>query len=370
MHVCYLINQLAPGGAPTLLLNIVRNLDDRDVSFTVCSLEGEAKLATDFSSAGAQVVDLSADFKFDPRMLAKLARYLRVQDFDLVHAHLPYAQTLARVMTPRDVPVVSTQHNVPENYHPITRAFEQITRSFDERTVAVSEGVERAFTGESTRYAPGQAQQWCTIYNGIDVESFRNQVRSADTSTVRERWNVDADLVYLNVSRYVSAKSQTDLVEAMSRVVDDDPDAHLLIVGWGDREPQIRRVVDEEGLDEYVTVTGRVPVVEEYYALADVFVSSSTFEGMPIAHLEAMAAGLPIVATDIPGVREVVADGETGLLVPPTDPDALSEAMLDLRSAERRAEFSNAGYERVSGEFSIDQTVEDHITLYRELINY
>lgn len=369
MHVCFLINQVAPGGAPTLLLDIVRNTDDSDISYTVCVIEGDRSLVEDFENAGAEVVDFRAVFKFDPCALFRMLRFFRRQQFDIIHAHLPYAQILARTfgrLGGHDT-IVSTQHNVPENYHPITRTLERLTRPFDSRTIAVSEGVERAFTGDSARYELGQDRQWCTIYNGIDVDEFHQTVVDAEVQSVREQWDVDTEYIYLNISRYVSAKAQTDLLAAMTDVVAQEPDSHLFVVGWGPLEDDLCAAVESYGIDDHVTITGKVPTVHEYYALADAFVSSSVFEGMPIAHLEAMAAGLPLVATDIPGVNEVVVAGENGLLVPPKQPDRLAAAMLDIRSES--ATYGAASLQRVRNEFSIEETVQTHLMLYHELLS-
>jgi glycosyltransferase involved in cell wall biosynthesis len=154
----------------------------------------------------------------------------------------------------------------------------------------------------------------------------------------------------------------------MDHVVDDAPDTHLFIVGWGELESELRTEVETRGLGDKVTVTGKVPTVHEYYALSDVFVSSSILEGMPIAHLEAMTAELPIVATDIPGVREVVTDGENGYLVSPGDPEMFARAMIDCLPPDRRNQFSRASYSRAAADFSIDRTVDAHLSLYRELL--
>ncbi|MDS0282275.1 glycosyltransferase [Haloarcula onubensis] len=371
MDICLLINEVAPGGAPTVVLDIVRQTDDPDVSYTVCIIEGERTLVPELREAGATVVDFDASFKFDPRALWRMARFFRRNDFDIVHAHLPYAQFLGRVLggLGGTESIVSTQHNVPENYHPITRTLERLTRSLDTRTIAVSEGVERAFTGQSARYEPGQHRQWCTIYNGIDAEVFANAVHRAKTEAVRERWGIEDAIVFLNVSRYVDAKAQLDLIAAMESLGERRTDVHLLLVGWGEREPALRAAVEQRGLGNLVTVTGKVPTVHEYYALGDVFVSSSVFEGLPIAHLEAMAAGLPVVATEIAGVTEVVRDGVNGRLVPPKQPEELASAMAESCDNERREPWGTASSRLVREQFSIEQTVEDHLSLYLELAN-
>jgi len=359
MNICFLINQVAPDGAPTLLLDIVRNTEDPDISYTLCVIEGDRSLIKDFENEDVEVVDFRAAVKFDPRALGRMACFFYQRDFDILHAHLPYSQTIGRIFgrLGGHQTIVSTQHNVPDNYHPITRTLERLTRSIDARTVTVSEGVEQAFTGTSARYEPGQDRQWCTIYNGIDVEGFHQSVEDADSGAVREHWSIDANVVYLNISRYVEAK-----------VIEMEPDSHLLVVGWGPLEDELKDAVNDNGLDNHVTITGKVPAVHAYYALADVFVSSSVFEGMPIAHLEAMAAGLPLIATDILGVDEVVLDEENGLLIPPEQPNQLADAMIELRNEHKREQYGKAGLQRAREHFSIQTTVEKHLTLYRELL--
>lgn len=296
-------------------------------------------------------------------------RFFSRNDFDLLHAHLPYSQTVGRVLATILGPqtVVSTQHNVPDNYHPITRRLERITRPLDSATIAVSEGVEREFTGQSHRYDGELDGQWCTIYNGIDVEEFNDVVHHADRR-VRERWDITASTIFLNVSRYVEAKSQKDLIAAMETIRAQGENAHLLIVGWGEKEESLRREVRDRDLEDYITITGKVPEIEPYYAVADAFVSSSIFEGLPTVHIEAMAAELPVIATDIPGVREIVIDGKTGRLVPPSKPNAIGEAMVDYLDSEMRSTDGQNGYKRARTEFNISHTVSAHMELYRELI--
>lgn len=364
MQVCFLINQLAPGGAPTLLLDIIRHTD---ADYTVCFIEGDDDLVPDFESAGAHVVDFGASFKFDPRALARMARFFACENFDVIHANLPYAQALGRVFGRiGGQTVVSTQHSVAEHYHPITGALERLTRPLDTRTVAISAGVERSFTGQAHGYEPDMDGQWCTIYNGIDVAGFNERVRTADTTALATNYGIDDQPVFVSVGRYVPAKSQHDLIVAMEHVTNSYPDARLLLVGWGDLEDDLRTAAHASGLAANVTLTGRVPPtdIHNYYALADAFVTSSTMEGLGIAGLEAMAAELPVVATAIPGLREIVADGETGQLVPPSDPEALAAAMVAVLQTD---DYGRRGYERAADTFDIRTTAAAYHNLYDEL---
>ncbi|WP_435078876.1 glycosyltransferase [Halococcus sp. AFM35] len=370
MHVCFLINQLAPGGAPTLLLDIVQQTDADDIDYTVCFIEGDDDLVPDFRHAGARVVDFGAAFKFDPRALARMARFFAQEEFDILHTNLPYAQTLGRVFGRLGgQTVISTQHSVAEHYHPITGLLERLTRPLDARTVAISAGVERSFTGAAHGYEPGMDGKWCTIYNGIDVSGFNERVRNADITALTANYGIDDGPVFVSVGRYVPAKSQYDLIMAMESVLTTYPDAQLLLVGWGKCEDDLRAAVHERGLAANVTLTGRVPPADIHchYALADAFVIASQMEGLGIAGLEAMAAELPVVATTVPGLREIVGDGETGLLVPPNDPDALADAMVAVLQADG---YGRRGYERAAEIFDIRTTAAAYRSLYSELTDY
>jgi glycosyltransferase involved in cell wall biosynthesis len=366
MKICYLVNELAPAGAQTLLLDLVRHTD-ADIDYTVCFIEGDDHLVSDFESAGARVVDFGAAFKFDPRALARMARFFRRERFDVLHAHLPYSQTLGRVFGRLGgiETIVSTQHSAPNNYHPLSRFLERATRPIDERTIAVSKAVERLFTATARHSAAGRHNQWCTIHNGIDAEAFAAAVQAADATAIRTEWAIDGDPVFLNVGRYRPQKAQRRLIEAMPRVLDELPDAHLLVVGWGELEDDLRTATRRYGLTDSVTITGRVPMIYPYYGVADAFVLSSVRESFGIVLLEAMAAGLPVVATDVQGVPEIVDHGRTGLLVPPDSPDELADAMI--RTVRTNHQYGQHGYERVREAFDIRQTTASHVQLYEKL---
>ncbi|EMA54331.1 glycosyltransferase family 4 protein [Halococcus thailandensis] len=369
MKICFLVNELAPAGAQTLLLDIVRNTDADDIEYTVCFIEGDDSLASDFENEDVRVVDFGAKFKFDPRTIGRILRFFRHKEFDILHAHLPYSQTLGRVFGRIGgvKHVISTQHNVPTNYHPITGTFERITRRLDSRTIAVSEGIERAFTGSARQYEPNQRDQWCTIYNGVNVSEFNERVMAADTTILESQYAIRDGPIFLSVGRYVPAKAQHDLIAAMNRVVREQSDAQLFIVGWGELADELHQTVANFALENNVTITGRVSNDDLYrfYSCSDAFVSSSVREGLPIAHLEAMAAELPVVATEIPGVEEIIEHGRTGFLAPARSPSELADRMIEVVTADEP--FGMNGYERAAAMFDIEDTAAAHVELYREL---
>ena len=365
IRVCQIINSLDQGGAEHLLVHLTEEMEE--VDFTVVSLESEAPLAEPLRDAAARVLHLDETFKFDLRTFRGLRGILSAEDFDIVHNHLPYAQTIGR-LTARSTgheAIVSTQHNVPSVYHPVTRTTERITRQLDTVTVAVSKGVERAFTGSA--HEPNVlGDDWCTIYNGIDVEGFRDAVERAHGSGIRSRLGVDGSgSVLLNVGRYVPAKSQKDLIEAFALA--DLSNTVLVIVGHGPLRDELERTAEQFGVANRVYVTGRVPQVEPYYAAADIFVSSSRWEGLGMTLVEAMAVKLPVIASNIPAVNEVVIDENTGHLYPFGESEALANILSEFEDDELEL-YVESAYERARTTFDIELTANTYKNLYRKLM--
>lgn len=359
MHICYIIHSLQQGGAENFLLSLIQELPS-ELDASVCTLGGDTTLQPEFQSAGVQTINLDLGFPYDPRGIYGLYKFCQRFSIDLIHAHLPQAMIVGRTAGKiAGVPVISTHHNVRDNYQIVSRTLEQWTRGFDRQTVVVSEGVRESFSGYTA--------DWTTIHNGIDTEEFARRVRTADTDCLLHQYKLENDVVYLNIARYAPQKRQLDLIAAMDQL-DAAANAHLLVVGWGELEVELKKEVHNRGLQDQITITGHVPSVEPYYSVADVFVSASEREGLPITFLEAMAAELPIVATDIPGVREVVANGRSGLLTPPNQPSVLAAEMGRMLDDSIRTNMGEEGFKIVKTSFSIEESVREYIELYRRLV--
>lgn len=373
--VCHLVENLALGGLENQLLRIVRATDDPSISYVVCHAGSDTSRRSAFQEAGARMVDAGHAGALDavrPRNLVRFARFLRAEGVDVLHCQGSlYQHVVGRVCgSAAGCPVVGTYHNRADSFHPATRMMERLTRPLSAVDVAVSKGVERSFAGSAREYEVGQDglnRATYTIYNGIDVLAFESAVGDADPTSVAPDVAGDGGTVFLNVGRYSDVKNQAVLVDAMDRVVEELPAARLFVVGWGERESALRERVERHGLDDHVTVTGRVPSVTPYYALADAFVLPSLAEGLSVVLLEAMAAGLPIVASHIPGTTEAVADGDTGLLVPPDSVTELADAMVRMADEDRRARFGENGRNLVSDRFDVRRTTDAYLDVYRRL---
>ncbi|MEN8150087.1 MAG: glycosyltransferase, partial [Planctomycetota bacterium] len=171
------------------------------------------------------------------------------------------------------------------------------------------------------------------------------------------------------VARLTKQKGLFDLLKAMSRLREAAPEARLLLVGRGELLPKLREAVDLLGLRPFVRFTGFRRDIRRILSGSDLMVLPSHWEGFGLVLLEAMEAGIPVVGTRVGAIPEVVADGETGIIVPPHDPDALATGLVRLlRNPETAVAMGEAGRRRLAEEFGMRKAVEAHENLYEELL--
>jgi len=356
MNVSYVIDSLAAGGAENMLL---RQIQHSEREPTVYKLGGSNDLEQAFSEAGASVIDIGDLTEGYFNILTRLYHHLNSEAPDILHAHLPTSQVVGRISgTIAGIDhIVSTHHNVRSSdaYQSLSGKLELLTRPLDDVEIAVSKAVRDSHTS-----AFGDPE-WQVVYNAIDVESYRAKISSSDKLDFQEY-----DPIFLNIGRYVEQKGQVDLIRAMPAVLNEVPDAAVLIVGWGDLHTQLEDLAEEKGVADRVFVTGKVPSVYEYYATADIFVLPSRWEGFGIVLLEAMAGGIPIVSSDVSGISEVVTD-EFGTLVPPQSPRELATAMKSMVDSDLE-KLGTAALQRAHEKFSIEQMVRQQEAIYSDLV--
>lgn len=226
--------------------------------------------------------------------------------------------------------------------------------------IAVSEDAARAVR-EQLRPPPGKL---VTIPNGIDVDRYGNEV---DVAAVRARLGLRPEgRVIAVVAKLMEQKGHRVLIDALPLIVERHPDLQVVLAGEGPLRDEIAGRVAAAGLGERVHFVGNRPDIPELLAASDLFVLPSLWEGLPMALLEAMAARLPVVATAVSGSRDVVVDGESGLLVAPADVPALATAMLELLGdAQRARRLGQRARRRVEEEFSGRTQARRHADLFR-----
>jgi glycosyltransferase involved in cell wall biosynthesis len=231
-----------------------------------------------------------------------------------------------------------------------------------DRVVPVSDDARKIIL-RTTRLAPEKVR---TIVNGIDVGLFE---RDIDRRAKREELGISENTaVFGIVARLTAAKDHHVLFESFARLVRKVPRAVLLVVGDGELSDHLHALVQGLAMQDHIKFLGLRRDIPEILCALDAFVLCSHSEGLSVTLLEAMAAGLPIVATRVGGNTEVVQAGKTGLIVPPRDPVALEAAMRELvNNAERSREMGLRGRERVRECFGVDKMVREYQAFYSEL---
>ncbi len=246
----------------------------------------------------------------------------------------------------------------------IQRRMYRVARRWASDYVAVSPETKSSLV----RQTKVREDQVSTVCNAVDVEKFAAPV---DVRRVRETLGLSAESkLLITVATFKEQKGHRYLIEAAKTIVEREPRAHFLLVGDGELREEVQRQVEQLGLSEHVHFLGSRRDVSDLLAASDIFILPSLFEGLSVALLEAMAAGVPVVATAVSGTTTVVNDDSIALLVPPANKESLADATLGLltRSAEEREALAAAARQRVLEEFSLDRQAANYITLYERLL--
>jgi glycosyltransferase involved in cell wall biosynthesis len=366
LHVVMVIPTLdRMAGAERQLMLLAVGMRRRGRRVTAVALEGTGgAAAAELHAAGVDFLSLGMRKGLaDPRGWTRFIGWLRRNKPNVVHAHLPHAAWLARwsrLFAPMPV-VIDTLHSSSTG-GPGRRLGYRLSRGLPDQVTAVSQSVADAHV--SARMVRSAALT--VLPNGVSVEEWRPdaQVRAE----VRREMGLADEFLWLAAGRLETVKDFPTLLKAMAAV---SPPARLVIAGDGPLLQNLARMVSRLGLHERVKFLGFEPNVKRWFQAADGFVLSSRWEGLPMALLEAAACALPAVATDVPGSREVVLDGETGTLVPPADASALAWAMTDLMrtSPEERRRMGACARQRAMEQFSLEACFDRWDELYCALLS-
>ena len=363
IRVLEVLATLQRAGAERVAVSLACRLDPSRFETAVVSLFDAfpGGLEPALAEAGIKTWHLGKHPGLDLRMVPRLFRVMRAFRPAVVHTH----SYVLRYSLPAGVAagagaMAHTVHNVAAKE--VDLAGRLIHRAaFGRRVaaVAVGEEVRRSF-----RKWYG-AEPAATIPNGIDVDAFRRP-------GVRQQWRqengfAEGDFLIASVARLEPQKNPLGLIESFAQAFENDPRRRLLLAGDGSLREAAREYSASRGVGARVHFLGVRADVAEMLSACDIFALSSHWEGSPLAVMEAMAAGLPVVATAVGGVPELVADGETGLLVPSGDLRTFAAALACLAgNPGRRHELAAAAVRRAAA-FSVDAMVTSYAGLFESL---
>ncbi len=360
IKVLWLIKGLGPGGAEQLLLLSAKAADHESFDYRVAYVRPDkTHLVPEFEAAGILPTRLrSGRLGWLPALRAAM------EEADVVHAHSPVLASAARLVSltlPRDrrPAIVVTEHNEWSSHRRPTRWLNGLTSRLDAQHWAVSDQVTRTMW-------PAIARGYEVLIHGIDTTAVG--APAGTRARIRAELGLAEDAVLaLTVANLRRNKDYPNLLRATTLVRESHPRVVVASVGQGPLESELKALHAELGLGDGFRFLGFRRDVHELMGAADLFVLGSAHEGLPVAIMEAFAAGLPVVATRVGGVPQQVRDGSEGLLVPPGDHEALASAVVRVaEDADLRARLGAAAQAR-AGDYDIRAALAVQQDAYRRL---
>lgn len=354
---------LGPGGMERLLLTHARSGDTRRISYSAAFvIDRPNAIVADLESLGVSCTRLGTGDPKNPRWVSDLRSLVRREQTDVVHIHSPFVASAARPAL-RSLPgrpaIVYTEHNSLTCYGTATRLANLATYPLDDQRFAVSSAARGSVPG----WLGSRTE---VLQHGIDLDEVTAHRACRDRARAELGVEQGQHLVGI-VANLRAAKAYPVLLAAAATVVSADPSVQFVSLGQGPLADELADLRDDLGLRDNFRFLGFRAEPTKLMAGFDVLALSSAVEGMPVCVMEAKALGLPVVATDVGGLPEMIEDGRDGVLVPSGDPSALSSALLSILADDRARAALGAASLTSAERFSAVAAVRRQDEVYLEL---
>lgn len=357
------------GGGENYILTLAKHMPKAGFDLVcTCYPGGEFEKVLKGNGIESFPINLSRKGSFSVAMA--IAGFCRNNNVDIVHAHGATGALAARMasLIPGGIRPVTTYHiaitnitDIPFWKKKIFALFDRSTSVVDKKILSVSHAVKEIMIREAF-FARNRIS---VLHSGIDVSRFKNRQRG---KVRRELCLPDPVTVIGVVARLSEEKGIGYLLEAMPHVLERYPNLYLLIAGDGPIKDKLKNLSVHMGLEQNVIFLGYRNDIPEFMTDLDLLVMPSLAEGFPLSLLEGMAVGLPIVATRVGGIPEIITDGREGILVSPSDPLALSNSIIHILEDEPfRKEMIEKDREKVNILFSLEKMLTEMSKIYRQV---
>jgi len=366
IKVLHVIKSLGRGGAEMLLPETLKVHDiDKFEFHYIYFLPWKNQMVEAIENAGGKVTCFSA--KNNGQLIlqySKIINYCKDNKINIIHAHLPWAGFVSRLVHRLiKIPVLYTEHNLQERYHYITRYINKWSFNIQTMAIGVSDDVTKSIQHTIQPIIPIQ-----TILNGVNTRNFsRNSLE--ERQKIREQYGISSDTFLVGTVAVFRFQKRLDKwMEFMAVAIQKNPKIKGIIVGAGPLESELIAKQKELQLEGKIIFAGLQTDVKPYFEAMDVFAMSSSFEGLPIALLEAMSMECAIVTTDAGGIKEVIRANKDGIIVSVNNWRYLSEEILKLsNNTDQLSFYQLQARKRVLEGFSIEAMVkqlENYYSIY------
>jgi len=324
----------------------------------------------DFENENINVIRIPTTNKHNPKHYTNLKRIIKIEKPDLIHAHVwnpascRYAFMAAKSTK---TPIITTEHD-PFKLSAIKNVFKKSTLKTVDKIITVSK--ENAKVLKNLH--PAHAKKIKVIHNGIDTTWWQSQnLRFTDKDREEIKTKIfhahEDTLILTCVAELHKRKGQKYLIKALPHLVKEYPNLKLVLIGEGPDRDRLTRMVHKLDLEQHITFTGKQKNIAPLLKASNIFVLPSVREAFGLVLAEAMITPLPVVASRVGGIPELVEDGKTGVLVEPRNPESLAEALLPLiKDHEKRDRMAHFGEERVTKEFDVKVMAAEYEKLYKK----
>ncbi len=378
INILFIIPQLEKGGSEALVYDVASRLD-RDlfsVSLAYFNFYGNEKFRDAFQGEGIRLYQIPKDGAADLSAMRTLARIIRENNIHIVNAHhfvsMFYSFYACKIVNRRKL--VYTEHSSWE-VEQVPLRWKLIGRLLSSQLDCIT-GVSDDVTEALREKYNLREENAITIRNGVDDIEGSKETR--DIREIKNEFDLASDTkVVMTVANFRKVKNHLFLLRGFKELLKEYDNVRLFLIGQGtesdpeNSEGDVRSYLEEHNLQDKVILTGHRNDVQDLLSIADVFCLTSYREGLPVSLLEAMSAELPVIGTNVPGIRDVIAHGESGILVELDDRKALKNAMAELlKNEELRYNYGQAAKKVVEKHYSIKQCVGRYQDLFLSLIGH
>lgn len=374
-NIIYLIDGLGWGGAERLMIPILSNIDRQFFSVRVCTFKDKSGIPTadEIRELGIPVDRIPVSQVRDITAPVRIANYLKEMKADLLHAQLEFSTIFGGIAARSlRMPSIATLHTIPATRKKKISRLRQLLehfclRHFFDMVISVSEETHQFY--QQTAKIPDENSR--TIYNGIDLKNYAIQSPHPNRISALQEFGIPADAtVLMTVAVLREPKGVQYAIRAMPSLLKLHPQLYYLVIGGGAYYENLQMEAKQAGIENRVIFTGARTDIPALMPLGDLFVLPTLTEALPTVLAEAMAAGLPILASHVGGIPEMVQEGINGRLIPPANPELLATVCHEmLQDPQKLRAMGIAGRRIVEEKFNVQMQVKQLQELYIHFIS-
>ncbi len=366
IKVLHIIKSLGRGGAEMLLQEVLQAHDQSVFEFHfIYFLPWKNQMVAGIEANGGKVTCLSANDNIRIMLKAgEVIKYIKDNDINIVHCHLPWAGFLGRIVHLKTkIPLLYTEHNIQERYHWITKFLNKLTFGWQTSAIAVSDDVAKSIQKVIHPAIPVH-----TILNGVNTSSFQRDETAG--SVIREKLGLSEEHILIGViAVFRFQKRLIEWIDVLAQIHATNPQVRGCIIGDGILKKEIQTHLESRGMQGIIFMPGLETNVKPWLSAVDIFMMTSSFEGLPIAMLEAMSMECAIVSTSAGGIKQVIRNGVDGFTVPVEEWKLLSDKMSPLLEDKALIKhFGKQARQRAIDAFSLGVMVKETEALYHQSI--